>query len=65
MNLFWCEWCGGLIQPDDVAPVKLPNVIDGKTYQRFLHNRHNEDCLSLRLEALQQYFASQDAAPQL
>jgi hypothetical protein len=64
MDLHFCEFCGGAIYPDDLAPVKLPPETTGHVHRVFLHNRHDQDCLALKLEELEQYFASKDAAAQ-
>ena len=63
IEMQFCEFCGGAIYPDDLAPLKLKSI-NGETYRAFYHNRNNRDCLIQKIEELRRYFASQEAAPQ-
>jgi hypothetical protein len=57
MEMRFCEYCGGAIYPEDIAPVKL--TINEVTHQLFFHNRSPRDCLALKIEELKQRFAAQ------
>ena len=50
----YCDYCGELVYPDDVAPVRMAR--DGKLEQFHYHNRHTEDCLSQKLSMLDREF---------
>lgn len=56
MEMHFCEYCGGAIYPDDVAPVKLEVL--GIVHRYYFHNRHSSDCLARKLEELRQHFAA-------
>jgi ribosomal protein L24E len=57
MELRFCQFCGGAIYPEDVAPVKLE--VKGVLHQFFFHNRHPRDCLAQKIDDLKQRFAAQ------
>jgi hypothetical protein len=46
----YCDFCGELIFPEDVAPVKIEQ--DGLLRQCHFHNRHSDDCLGQQLTIL-------------
>jgi hypothetical protein len=55
-NINYCDFCGELIFPDDVAPVKIEE--NGRLHQRHFHNRHPEDCLGQQLTILDNELAA-------
>ena len=54
-KIAYCDFCGELIFPDDVAPVKIEET--GHVRQRHFHNRNPEDCLGQLLAILDQDLA--------
>jgi hypothetical protein len=44
MDMHFCEYCGGAIYPDDLAPIKLE--VKGQLHRFYFHNRYFGDCLS-------------------
>ena len=52
----YCDFCGDLIFPEDVAPVKIE--VDGHLRQHHFHNRHSEDCLAQELAILDKELAT-------
>jgi hypothetical protein len=50
----YCDFCGELVYPDDVAPVKMHK--DGRLQQFHYHNRHTQDCLAQKLSMLDREF---------
>lgn len=43
----FCDLCGDLILPSDIAPLKMER--DGHLSQLHFHNRHEHDCLAQQL----------------
>jgi hypothetical protein len=56
MEMRFCEYCGGAIYPDDVAPVKIE--VDGVIHQFHYHNSLAQPCLKMEIERLKQHFAA-------
>ena len=50
----YCDFCGELVYPDDVAPVKITR--EGRLHQFYYHNRHSDDCLVQKLFMLDREF---------
>jgi hypothetical protein len=51
----YCDFCGEMIFPEDVAPVKIEE--GGHIRQHHFHNRHPEDCLGQQLAILDKELA--------
>jgi hypothetical protein len=49
-EIHYCDFCGELVYPYEVAPVKINR--EGRLQQCHYHNRHSEDCLAQKLSML-------------
>jgi hypothetical protein len=58
MEMHFCTYCGEVIYPEDLAPVKIPSELTGHFDRYFLHNRNKNDCLATMLDNLSRLYAA-------
>jgi hypothetical protein len=51
----FCDLCGSAIAIHDIAPIRVDE--DGHRVQLRLHNRHRNDCLTLKLTQMAEQYA--------